>query len=103
MPLRTAQLKSIEERKDPFIQIPWFGDFVVEDSVATASHRSDAENRAKKLRSFRSDLRHVERQRDTPRQSAITLSPDWDVEASLSVDESGNPVTQVARDPIQPG
>jgi hypothetical protein len=30
------------------------------------------------------------------------LSTDGDVEASLTIDESGHPVAQVARDPIKP-
>ena len=30
------------------------------------------------------------------------LSTDGDIEASLSIDESGDPVSEVARDPIQP-
>ena len=32
----------------------------------------------------------------------VSLSTDWDVEASLTVDESRDPVTQVMRDPIKP-
>jgi hypothetical protein len=74
----------------------------VEDTVAAASHRSHAEDLAKKLWCFLTDLRHVERQRDAPWQPTVTLSTDGDVEASLTIDESGYPVAQVARDPIQP-
>jgi hypothetical protein len=35
-------------------------------------------------------------------KTSVTLSTDWDVEASLAVDESRDPVTQVMRDPIKP-
>jgi hypothetical protein len=79
-----------------------FGDFVIEDTVTAASHRANAEDRTEKQRRFFTDLRHVERQRDAPWKSTVTLSTDWDVEASLSIDESRDPVAQVIWDPIQP-
>ncbi len=47
---------------------------------------------AKKLWGFVTDLLNVERQRDAPWQSTVTLSTDWDIEASLAVDESRDPV-----------
>jgi hypothetical protein len=102
IPLWTTQLESIEEREDPLLQIERPGDFEVEDTVTAASDRPNAEDTAKKLGGFVAYLRHVERQRDAPWQSTITLSTDRDVEASLSIDESSYPVAQVAWDPIQP-
>ena len=86
------QLKPIEERKDPLLQIEWVGDFEREDTVPARSHRSHAEDTAKKRRRLFTDLRHVERQRDAPGQSTVTLSTDGDIEASLTIDESGYPV-----------
>jgi len=100
--LWTAQFEPVEEREDPILQISWLGDFEVEDTVTTPSYRSEAEDTAKKLWCFLAYLRHVERQRDAPWQSTITLSTDRDVEASLSIDESGDPVAQVMWDSIQP-
>ncbi len=84
------------------LEIDRLGDFEVEDTIAAASNRSRAEDRTKKLRSLFTDLRDVERQRDAPWKSTVTLSTDGDIEASLTIDESGHPVTQVAWDPIQP-
>jgi len=102
LPLRTSQLESIEEREDPMLQINRLGDFEIEDTVIAASNRSCTEDGAKKLWSLLPYLRDIERQRDAPWKSTVTLSTDRDVEASLTIDESGHPVTQVAWDPIQP-
>ena len=102
LPLRTAQLEPIEEREHPCLKIGRLGHFKVEDTVAAASDRSGAEDLTEKPRGFLADLRHVERQRDPPWQATITLSTDWDIEASLSVDESRHPITQVAWDSIKP-
>jgi hypothetical protein len=95
-------LELIEKREDPRFDVRWLGDLKVEDTVASASHRSDTEDLLKKLWGFLTDLRHIERQRDTPWQSTITLSTNRDIEASLSVNESRYPVTQVIWDSIQP-
>jgi hypothetical protein len=102
LPLRTTQLESIEERENPILQIDRPGDFKVEDTVTAASNRSRTEDRTKKLWSLFTDLRDVERQRHAPWKSTITLSTDGDVEASLTIDESRDPVAQVIGDPIQP-
>jgi hypothetical protein len=96
-------MKPLEEREDPLLEIGRTGDFVVEDTISTTSHCSRPEDRLQKPWGFWAYLRDVERQRDAPRQSAIALSTDRDIEASLSVDESRDPVTQVVWDPIQPG
>jgi hypothetical protein len=63
------------------------------NAVPSVAYRSDAKRSSQKLRELMSDLRHVERQRDPPRQATITLSTDWDIEASLTVDESTDPMT----------
>ncbi len=102
LPLWTAQLEPIEEREYPLLQVSRLGDLEIEDTVTASSHRSEAEDSAKKLWRLVTYLRHVERQRDSPWQSTITLSTDRDVEASLTIDESGDPVAQVIWDSIQP-
>ena len=78
------------------------GDFIVEDPVSTASDRPDPEDRSQKRWSFWSDLRDVEGQSHTPWQRTIMLSTDRDVEASLTVNESRDPMTKVTWDSIQP-
>jgi hypothetical protein len=85
-------LEPLEEREHPHFNIGRLGDFKVEDTVTSASYRSGAEDLTKKLWGFIADLRHIERQRDAPWQSTVTLSTDWDVEASLTINESGYPV-----------
>ena len=55
-------MKSIEEREDPLLQINRPGDFEVEDTVTAPSNRSRTEDRTKKLWNSCTDLRDVERQ-----------------------------------------
>jgi hypothetical protein len=100
--LRSSQWKPSEEREDPALQIGWTGDLVVEDPVHAPSYRSDAKHGMQELREPRTELRHVERNRDAPRQSPITLSSEGNIEASLSFDEPRNVVPDVIRDSIQP-
>jgi hypothetical protein len=100
LPFGTAQLEPIKERENPCLKFGRLGDFKVEDTVTAASHRPRTEDTARNPWGFLADLRHVERQRDPPWQATVTLSTDGDIEASLSVDESGHPVAQVAWDSI---
>ena len=68
------------------------GHFEIVNPIPAVTHRSDVEGHTEELWELTSDLRHVERQRNAPRQATITLSTDWDVEASLSIDEPGDPI-----------
>ena len=77
--------------------------FEVGHSVATASHRCNPEGLAEEARRFRPDLRHVERQRDPPRQPTVANAMDGDIEASLTVDETCDVVTYIGRARVQPG
>jgi hypothetical protein len=54
--LRTAQGKSVEERKDPLLKISRSGDFKVEDTVAASSNRSRLEDSLEELRKLPSEL-----------------------------------------------
>ncbi len=100
--LRASQWELAEERKHSVLQVDRTRCFVIEDTVSTSSHRSNAEHGVEELREFRSELRHVERKRHAPRQEPITLSTERDIEASLSFDESRDVVPDVIRDSIQP-
>src|SRR5574340_1565896 len=72
--LRATQWKELEEREHPLLEIDGPGHFEVVNPVPTVTHRSDVEGRTEELWELTSDLRHVERQRDAPRQATITLS-----------------------------
>jgi hypothetical protein len=98
----TAQRKTLEEREDPVFELAGAGDFKVEDTVTPSAYRADAERIPQQDRKLRTDLRDVERDANTPWQSTVVLSTEGDVEASLSVDESTDPVTEVTGDSIQP-
>src|SRR2546421_7406607 len=82
--LRGTQREPFEERKHPCFEIGRSRHFEVEHSVTTTSHRPYGENLPQKLRSLWADLRHVEGQCYTPRQSPIALSTDGNVEASFT-------------------
>ena len=91
--LRTAQWEPVEEGKHPFDKFRWTGHLVIVNSIPAIPHRSHVEGGVQELWELTPNLRDIERQRDTPRQTSTTLSTDWDVEASFSIDESRDPVT----------
>jgi hypothetical protein len=94
--------KRSKNGEDPRFELARLRDLEVPDTVAPSPCRPHAEDRPQKRWRFWADLRHVERQRDPPRQTSITLATDWDVEASLTIDEPRHVVTYVGRDCIQP-
>lgn len=91
--LRASKRKHLEEWEDPPLEVADLRDFEVPDAIWTRPGRPNLESRSEQRWQFRSYLRDVERQTDTPGKATITLSTDRDVEASLSVDESRDVVT----------
>jgi hypothetical protein len=67
--------------------------FEVEDPVSPAPHPSNPEGVHEKNCYLRTTLGHVEGQRDSPWETPVVLSNDWDIEASLSFDETRDVMT----------
>jgi hypothetical protein len=91
--LGSPQWKPIEERKYSFFEGLRSCDLEIEDPIASVSHRPCLEGVWEESRKTHPNLRDIERQRDSPRQATIVLTTEGNVEASLTLDESSNPVT----------
>jgi hypothetical protein len=100
--LRAPKREPLEERKDPFLEIVQPRNLEVVHTVWPSSDRSGAEYRTEVVQYLRTDLRHVEREADSPWHAPVALSTDRDVEAAFSVDEPRDVVTYVFGDAIQP-
>lgn len=100
--LRAPKRETLKEREDPLLEIVQLRDLEVVHAVWPTSNRSGTEDRTEEVQYLRTDLRHVEREADSPWHIPIALSTDRDVEAPFSIDESRNVVTYVLGDAIQP-
>jgi hypothetical protein len=100
--LRAAKRKPLEERKDPLLELVQLRDLEVVHAVRPTSDRSRPEDRPEVVQYLRTDLRHVEREADSPWHAPIALSTDGDIEAPFSIDEPRDVVTYVLGDAIQP-
>jgi hypothetical protein len=91
---RPSERVLLEERENPIDQPFYRGDLEVVHPVAASPYRSNLEDRLEEPRLFRTNLRDIERQRHPEWESTTTTQPtDWDIEASLSIDKPGNPVS----------
>lgn len=100
--LRAPERESLEEREDPFLEIAQLRDLEVVHAIWPTPHRPGTEDRTEVVQYLRTDLRHVEREADSPWHVPIALSTDRDVEAPFSIDEPRDVVTYVFGDAIQP-
>jgi hypothetical protein len=100
--LRAAKRETLEERKDPFLEVVQLRDLEVVHAIRPTPNRPDVEDRSESVQDLRTDLRHVEREADSPWHVPIALSTDRDVEAPFSIDEPRDVVTHVFGDAIQP-
>jgi hypothetical protein len=100
--LRAPERESLEERKDPFLEVVQLRDLEVIHAIRPTPNRPDVKGRMESVQDLRTDLRHVEREADSPWHVPIALSTDRDIEAPFSIDEPRNVVTHVFGDAIQP-
>jgi len=100
--LRASKREALEEWKDPFLEVIQPRDLKVVHAIWPTPDRPGTEDRTEVVQYLRTDLRHVEREADSPWHVPITLSTDRDVEAPFAVDEPRDIVAYVFGDAIQP-
>jgi hypothetical protein len=100
--LRTSERKPLEEWEHPLLEIGYLRNLEVVHTIRPTPNRSRTEDGIKAVQYLRTDLRHVEREADSPWHAPIALSTDGDVEAPFSLDEPRDVMTYVFGDAIQP-